>query len=168
MLAVPANLKTSQSDFSFTFKACPSEVGLHLEVRYPTESDVERLGIRDMLDVNVCIDSILNVVYANALGDTNSRATRRIVFSSFSPVACGALNWKQPNCECVPYDDLSTLADSVCFARCCVVCKLLRVIALNARRPTSTTPSIRTGPPVHKHRRRREICQGQQCAWASA
>lgn len=80
-------------------QTCPPEVGLHLEVRYPTDSDLTRLGIRDMLDVNVCIDSILNVVYANALSNVDRGTVRRVVFSSFSPVACGALNWKQPNCE---------------------------------------------------------------------
>lgn len=52
-----------------------------------------------MLDVNVCIDSILNVVYANALGNVERGTVRRLIFSSFSPVACAALNWKQPNCE---------------------------------------------------------------------
>ena len=77
-------------------QALPSEIGLNIEVRYPTPSDCTRLGIRNVVEVNAYVDAILSVVYANTLVSTGG--PRRTLFSSFSPVACAALNWKQPNC----------------------------------------------------------------------
>lgn len=65
-------------------------------MRYPTRSDVRRLRLHNILEVNQFVDCVLSTVYETIQngGDDNHR---RIVFSSFNPVVCTALNWKQPN-----------------------------------------------------------------------
>jgi CDK inhibitor PHO81 len=81
----------------------PSSLGVDLEIRYPTRSDAKRLRLRPTVDVNSFVDAILTVVYETTKptdGPPHGRGRhRRIVFSSFNPVVCTALNWKQPNCE---------------------------------------------------------------------
>jgi CDK inhibitor PHO81 len=48
------------------------------------------------MEVNQFVDCVLSTVYETVqAGDENHR--RRIVLSSFNPVVCTALNWKQPN-----------------------------------------------------------------------
>jgi CDK inhibitor PHO81 len=68
-----------------------------IEVRYPTRSDVKRLRLHDILEVNEFVDSVLSTVYETIQSHASSTDHRRIVFSSFNPVVCTTLNWKQPN-----------------------------------------------------------------------
>ncbi|GAA6027089.1 hypothetical protein JCM8097_006102 [Rhodosporidiobolus ruineniae] len=95
----------------------PASLGVNLELRYPTRSDTRRLNLARNLEVNDFVDVVLSTVYrsiqssnpstpsdptspgASALHpDGNSSPEhRRIVLSSFNPVVCTALNWKQPN-----------------------------------------------------------------------
>lgn len=71
-------------------------MGVDLEVRYPTRSDVRRLKLHNILEINQSVDCVLSTVYETVQnGDLEHH--RRIVFSSFNPVVCTALNWKQPN-----------------------------------------------------------------------
>lgn len=74
----------------------PPSLGVDIEVRYPTRSDVRRLRLHDILEVNEFVDSVLSTVY-ETIQSGQSTIHRRIVFSSFNPVVCTALNWKQPN-----------------------------------------------------------------------
>lgn len=69
---------------------------MDIEVRYPTRSDVKRLRLHDILEVNEFVDSVLSTVY-ETIQKGHNEEHRRIVFSSFNPVVCTALNWKQPN-----------------------------------------------------------------------
>lgn len=73
----------------------PPSLGVDLEVRYPTRSDVRRLRLHNILEVNEFVDCILSTVYETI--QSGQMEHRRIVFSSFNPVVCTALNWKQPN-----------------------------------------------------------------------
>lgn len=110
-------LSTTIAPLSNVFAILPDEIGLNIEVRYPTRSDSARLGIRDPPELNASIDAILSIVYAHTTTHTGGAAacsasgvgfmdvglpastptTRRILFSSFCPAACAVLNWKQPN-----------------------------------------------------------------------
>ncbi|GJJ07584.1 hypothetical protein Clacol_001787 [Clathrus columnatus] len=79
----------------------PKELGLHLELVYPTKSLRARQSLGPGHGVNDFVDSVLSTVY-KALGDiknTGERETQRrnLVFSSLKPDICSALNWKQPN-----------------------------------------------------------------------
>ena len=81
----------------------PSSFGVNLELRYPTRSDISRLHLNRTLEVNEFVDSVLSTVYKSIQSTTTSTTSstqpehRRIVLSSFNPVVCTALNWKQPN-----------------------------------------------------------------------
>ncbi|GAA5921998.1 hypothetical protein JCM1841_000727 [Sporobolomyces salmonicolor] len=85
-------------------KVLPASFGVNLELRYPTRSDVRRLSLGRTLEVNEFVDSVLSTVYrsiqSTALPSASASPSpehRRIVLSSFNPVVCTALNWKQPN-----------------------------------------------------------------------
>lgn len=81
----------------------PASLGVNLELRYPTRSDVRRLALARTLEVNEYVDSVLTTVYKSiqtspsSSEPESSTAHRRVVLSSFNPVVCTALNWKQPN-----------------------------------------------------------------------
>ncbi|KPV75877.1 uncharacterized protein RHOBADRAFT_48327 [Rhodotorula graminis WP1] len=88
----------------------PASLGVNLELRYPTRSDVRRLSLSRTLEVNDFVDCVLSTVYKSIKsshpsspssptgnGPDSTPAHRRIVLSSFNPVVCTALNWKQPN-----------------------------------------------------------------------
>ncbi|GAA5826059.1 hypothetical protein JCM5353_004197 [Sporobolomyces roseus] len=83
------------------FKLLPSSFGVNLELRYPTRSDISRLHLNRTLEVNEFVDSVLSTVYKSIQSSSSSSTSqpehRRIVLSSFNPVVCTALNWKQPN-----------------------------------------------------------------------
>ncbi|ESK93719.1 cyclin-dependent protein kinase inhibitor [Moniliophthora roreri MCA 2997] len=79
-------------------KVLPSTMGVCLEVVYPTQTVKEVLSLSRRQDLNQVVDSVLRTMYQTSvsLGGQNL-ARRRIVFTSFSPDVCAALNWKQPN-----------------------------------------------------------------------
>ncbi|GAA5875364.1 hypothetical protein JCM16303_000599 [Sporobolomyces ruberrimus] len=88
------------------FKVLPLSFGVNLELRYPTRSDARRLHLGRNLEVNDFVDSVLSTVYRSIQSSSSPANTpsterqpehRRIVLSSFNPVVCTALNWKQPN-----------------------------------------------------------------------
>ncbi|GAA6062254.1 hypothetical protein JCM10212_001768 [Sporobolomyces blumeae] len=87
------------------FNILPASFGVNLELRYPTRSDARRLALRSTLEVNDFVDSVLSTVYKSIRTPTSPATSptseqpehRRIVLSSFNPVVCTALNWKQPN-----------------------------------------------------------------------
>ncbi|KAJ8522978.1 hypothetical protein ONZ45_g506 [Pleurotus djamor] len=70
------------------------DTGMSLELAYPSQRISQRLGPSNRLQLNSFVDSVLRTVYRASSG---SHGRRRIVFSSFSPDVCSALNWKQPN-----------------------------------------------------------------------
>ncbi|KAF7980881.1 hypothetical protein HWV62_36049 [Athelia sp. TMB] len=75
----------------------PAGYGICLEFAYSSKS-IKNLQLPPhALDLNSCVDAVLRAIYhtSAALGGAYSR--RRIVFTSFFPDACVAINWKQPN-----------------------------------------------------------------------
>ena len=96
-------------------------MGLCLELAYPITSgsgpgsdDESRdasgdsAPFRHRLPLNAFIDSILRTVYHHASAPAPPTTTttpdghgvrRQIIFTSSSPDACAAVNWKQPNCQ---------------------------------------------------------------------
>lgn len=74
-------------------QAIPADVGTNLCLRFVRQFDAQRLGIAPSMEVNEFVDQVLQVVYS-AGQDTPGR---RLLFTSFDPTVCTALNWKQPN-----------------------------------------------------------------------
>ncbi|RXK38872.1 hypothetical protein M231_03821 [Tremella mesenterica] len=84
------NVMTTLDDF---LNVVPSEIGLNLQLKYVRDTDSRAVGIGPSGEVNEFVDSVLHVVYR--AGKENPG--RKIIFSSFDPTVCTALNWKQPN-----------------------------------------------------------------------
>ncbi|KAJ3922734.1 cyclin-dependent protein kinase inhibitor [Lentinula edodes] len=78
-------------------KILPTTVGLCLEVVYPSRALREKLNLSRRLDLNQVVDSVLKTVYQRSIPQDSRNNRRRIMFTSFSPDICAALNWKQPN-----------------------------------------------------------------------
>lgn len=83
----------------------PIELGINLELAYATPNIRAKFQLNYAHDLNTFVDSVLTAAY-NALGGSSDSLKyksesqrRKLVFSSFSPDICAALNWKQPNCE---------------------------------------------------------------------
>lgn len=77
----------------------PKGIHVNLQILYPTPEEEKSLALGPALDVNIFVDAILNVVFdhARAQRAQSPDAVRSIVFSSYNPQLCTALNWKQPN-----------------------------------------------------------------------
>ena len=76
----------------------PPSVGVCLEVAYAPVRVRERHGSRHHPSLNDTVDAVLRTIYATSSLEGQA-ARRNVVFTSFSPDICSALNWKQPNCE---------------------------------------------------------------------
>lgn len=79
----------------------PTNINLDLNVMYPTAAEERALGLGPTLNINNFADAILKEVFdhARTSREKNPDFMRSIVFTSYNPDICVALNWKQPNCE---------------------------------------------------------------------
>ena len=86
----------------------PANINLNFHILYPSADEEKELGIASNIDINTFADAILTDVFdhARALRAQNPDLTRSIVFSSWNPHICTALNWKQPNFPVLLCNDL--------------------------------------------------------------
>jgi CDK inhibitor PHO81 len=79
----------------------PTSIHVNLSVLYPSPTEEKALGLTSLADVNTFADCILHVVFdhARASREKSPDFMRSIVFTSYNPNICTALNWKQPNCK---------------------------------------------------------------------
>ena len=86
------------------FAYLPTGIHINIHILYPTATEEKALGIGPTLNINNFVDAILKDVFAHArvTRDQSPDFMRSIVFSSYNPDICTALNWKQPNCKCTP------------------------------------------------------------------
>lgn len=77
----------------------PQGMHVDLQVLYPSIEEEKELRLGPTVNINVFVDSILRVVFDHAreLREHSPEGMRSIVFSSYNPTVCTALNWKQPN-----------------------------------------------------------------------
>ena len=87
-------ISNSMSSLEDVLSILPSDVGVNIQLRYPRDFDATHESIGRSLEVNDFVDAVLHAIY-NA---GKSSPGRKIIFSSFDPTVCTALNWKQPNC----------------------------------------------------------------------
>ncbi|KAI7904329.1 Glycerophosphoryl diester phosphodiesterase family-domain-containing protein [Cokeromyces recurvatus] len=93
-----------------TLKSVPKSVGFNIEVKYPMIDEAEQDELTSFQELNIYVDSILECVYDHV------EENRHIIFSSFHPEICLALNLKQPNYPVFFLTDAGTL--SVADIRC--------------------------------------------------
>jgi CDK inhibitor PHO81 len=95
-----AILSRSMATLESVLALLPSDTGLKIQLKYAREFDAKCESVGRSGEVNAFVDSVLHVVYE--AGKTSPG--RKIIFSSFDPTVCTALNWKQPNCESIITD----------------------------------------------------------------
>lgn len=75
----------------------PATLGICIEVAYPSPAIRDQLSLRHQIGLNDAVDAVLRTIYDTTTHEGHV-ARRNVVFTSFSPDVCLALNWKQPNC----------------------------------------------------------------------
>ncbi|CAA7260261.1 unnamed protein product [Cyclocybe aegerita] len=99
-------------------KVLPLGVKVLFDLAYPAEGTRHDLTL-SRLDLNNFVDSVLQTIFdVSDLLDTPV-IRRKIIFTSFSPDVCLALNWKQPNSSGSGKDDKrgSSVGAAVDFAK---------------------------------------------------
>ncbi|KAI0092627.1 hypothetical protein BDY19DRAFT_495425 [Irpex rosettiformis] len=86
----------SMVPLSDLLKLLPATLGICLELAYPSKSIQEQYSIRHQLPLNDVVDAVLRTIY-DITSLEGHVGRRNVVFTSFSPDICSALNWKQPN-----------------------------------------------------------------------
>ena len=83
----------------------PTCIHVDIQVLFPTVAQERALGLAPTPNINSYADAILKEVFdhARATKEQNPDFMRSIVFTSYNPDICTALNWKQPNCESSTY-----------------------------------------------------------------
>ncbi|KAI9322737.1 Glycerophosphoryl diester phosphodiesterase family-domain-containing protein [Dichotomocladium elegans] len=99
----PESIQAPFTTLAEALKKIPSSAGLNIEVKYPMVDEAEGDELHQFQEINIFVDTILACVYDHAERD------RRIIFSSFHPEICVALNHKQPNYPVFFLTDAGTL-----------------------------------------------------------
>lgn len=79
----------------------PTSINIDFQILFPTVVQERAAGLGPSPNINNYADAILKEVFhhARATKEQNPDFMRSIVFSSYNPDVCTALNWKQPNCK---------------------------------------------------------------------
>lgn len=114
----------------------PKGMHVNLQIVYPTAEEERDLGLGPTMNINTFADTILSVVFdhARALRTLSPDSTRSIIFSSYNPTVCTAINWKQPNYPVFLCNDLGREGESAGSA----------AIQTSGRRTTSIKEAVRT------------------------
>lgn len=79
----------------------PTAMHVNLQILYPWEDEEKGFGLGPTVDINSFVDAILTVVFDHARAQRAQLqapdVARSVVFSSYNPILCTTLNWKQPN-----------------------------------------------------------------------
>ncbi|KAI2233307.1 phosphate system positive regulatory protein pho81 [Ophidiomyces ophidiicola] len=90
-----------------------TNIHVNLCILYPSATDENEFSLGPPTDVNIFADSILTEVFnhARASKENNPYFMRSVVFTSYNPNICIALNWKQPNYPVLLCNDLGQIRD---------------------------------------------------------
>ncbi|RAL16550.1 putative cyclin dependent kinase inhibitor Pho81 [Aspergillus homomorphus CBS 101889] len=91
----------------------PLSVSVNLSVLCPSLVEEHASHMTSLPDVNTFADAILTEVFDHAriARDQNPDTMRSVVFTSYNPNICIALNWKQPNYPVLLCNDLGQIRD---------------------------------------------------------
>ncbi|KAJ6122528.1 hypothetical protein N7512_004993 [Penicillium capsulatum] len=91
----------------------PTDLSINLSILYPSGPEEKSLDMNSLADVNSFADAILTEVFDHAriARDQNPDFMRSVVFTSYNPNICTALNWKQPNYPVLLCNDLGQIRD---------------------------------------------------------
>ncbi|ORZ24396.1 hypothetical protein BCR42DRAFT_90128 [Absidia repens] len=72
-------------------------MGIHLELKYPSVTDLDLYSFSTITDRNTFVDIILQCIYDYVRSLPPHAPNVSIFFSSFNAAICTVVNWKQPN-----------------------------------------------------------------------
>lgn len=103
MAEIHQTLATSFVSLQDVLAYLPTSIHADIQVLFPTIAQERTLGLRPSPNINDYADAILKEVFdhARATKEHSPDFMRSIVFTSYNPNICIALNWKQPNCESI-------------------------------------------------------------------
>ncbi|KAL8927733.1 MAG: hypothetical protein Q9208_002148 [Pyrenodesmia sp. 3 TL-2023] len=89
----------------------PPSVHLEIHVLYPTAAQERAFDLSPTSNINSYVDAILSKVFDHAryTREQDPDFIRSLVFTSYNPDICTALNWKQPNYPVLLCNDLGTV-----------------------------------------------------------
>ncbi|KAH8899536.1 ankyrin repeat protein nuc-2 [Thozetella sp. PMI_491] len=92
-------LATSGITLHDALSLLPKGMHVNIQVAYPTPEQERTFNLGPSVDLNTFADAVLGAVFdhARAQRAQSPDAVRSVVFSSYNPNFCNALNWKQPN-----------------------------------------------------------------------
>ncbi|KAI9283421.1 Glycerophosphoryl diester phosphodiesterase family-domain-containing protein [Sporodiniella umbellata] len=99
----PETIQGPFTTLAETLRSVPKSAGFNIEVKYPMIDEAEQDELSQFQELNIYVDTILECVYDNVEQD------RHVIFSSFHPEICLALNLKQPNYPVFFLTDAGTL-----------------------------------------------------------
>jgi CDK inhibitor PHO81 len=96
-------LATSFISLADALAMLPQGINVELHVLYPTREEETQQRLGPTATMNGFADEVLKVVFEHARQTRGSDEAlgylRSVVFTSYNPGICMALNWKQPNCK---------------------------------------------------------------------
>lgn len=106
-------LSSSAVSLQDALRLLPRGMHVNLQILYPSAEEEKTLRLGPTVSINTFTDAILAVVFehARAMREQAPEAMRSIVFSSYNPTVCTALNWKQPNYPVFLCNDLGRQVD---------------------------------------------------------
>ncbi|KAJ7591395.1 cyclin-dependent protein kinase inhibitor [Mycena floridula] len=93
----PGLIARSMLSLAELLKLLPPAIGVSLELAYPSRTIKAHYALGRRLEHNVFVDAVLRTIYQTFMAHDVRFSRRGIVFTSFAPDICSALNWKQPN-----------------------------------------------------------------------
>ncbi|KAL8288095.1 hypothetical protein RB600_003836 [Gaeumannomyces tritici] len=92
-------LATSGITLQEALAVLPAGMHVNVQIIYPTAEEERSLSLGPSADMNGFVDAVLMMVFDHARAQRAQApdAVRSVVFSSYNPSLCTALNWKQPN-----------------------------------------------------------------------
>ena len=101
LTAIPQVLASSFVTLRDVLAYLPTNVHVNIQVLFPMATQERPLGFQSIPDINHYVDTILNDIFNHArhTKEQDPDSMRSVVFTSYNPDICTALNWKQPNCK---------------------------------------------------------------------
>ncbi|KAI2631697.1 hypothetical protein GGS21DRAFT_157320 [Xylaria nigripes] len=133
-------LSTAGISVETALSVLPASMHVNLQILYPSEDDEKRFDVSPTVDTNRFVDAVLTVVFDHAREQRAIRLSgpntvRSVVLSSYNPIMCATLNWKQPNFPVFLCNDLGR--DEIMTAP--------SIIQSSGRRTFSVKEAVRIG-----------------------
>ncbi|KAK3372827.1 ankyrin repeat protein nuc-2 [Lasiosphaeria ovina] len=112
--SIHQTLATAGTRLHDALSLLPDAMHVNIQVLYPTADEERAFNLGPSADINAFADAVLTIVFDHARAQrahSSASGVRSVVFSSYNPSVCTALNWKQPNFPVFLCNDLGRQDD---------------------------------------------------------